>query len=147
MDLSIFLCKWIVPQAFRDSVLSQELYSRVCAMLVLPAMIPLPPTPCWWRHSPLDDEHPSSLCAHNLKMDSCRPNLKSLVGFTSNITSVSFPMLPVRANLPVQPVSWSWVSLDSPDLSLRLCALVSKDVNTFHLLPPARAVHWDTFTI
>lgn len=32
-------------------------------------------------------------------MDFCCPNLKSLVGLTSNITSVSFPMLRVRANL------------------------------------------------
>lgn len=57
------------------------------------------------RHDPTSPNTLSMTSFSLRQMMSIHQALKSLVGFTSNITSVSFPMLCVRANLPVQPVS------------------------------------------
>lgn len=71
------------------------------------------------------------------------PNLKSLVGFTRNVTSLSFPMTCVKADLSCSTclVILSQLCVTSDfGLILRLGTFVSKDLNAFHLLPHATAL-------
>ena len=80
---------------------SPRSHSHVCAKVIPPATVTVSP-----RHSvdhcillQTDDKHPPSLQAHHLEADFYRPNLKSQVGFTRNVISVSFPMTRVKAKI------------------------------------------------
>lgn len=77
-----------------------------------------------------DDKHPPSLQAYHLKADFYRPNLKSQVGFTRNVISVSFPMTRVKAKISSCSTSLVILSqecfaleLDSTPWSLRTWAV------------------------
>lgn len=77
-----------------------------------------------------DDKHPLSLQAYHLKADFDSPNLKSQVGFTRNVISVSFPMTRVKAKISSCSTSLVILSqecfaleLDSTPWSLRMWAV------------------------
>lgn len=99
---------------------SPRSHSHVPAKVIPPAMVPVSP-----RHSvdhsillQTDDKPPPSLQAHHLKADFYRSNLKSQVGFTRNVISVSFPMTRVKAK--ISSCSTSLVILSQEGFALEL---------------------------